>query len=348
MKRISFLLLIVIFLFSCQTKDVPRKIEKIALQEFKMEGTNSRAIYAIDSEKMYYAGAHGEVGFTENGGITWQKNNIYYQDSIAPSFRSIASNGEAMFVLSISNPALLYKITKSTTTLVYTESHEKVFYDAMQFFDKQHGIAIGDQTTHCLSIITTSDGGNSWQKIPCKDLPNSQFPATAFAASNTNIKIIGNTIWIAIGGMESYIVKSTDKGKTWKTYTTPLLQGKPSTGIYSIDFADKNHGIIIGGDYANPLGNLQNKAITTDGGKTWTLVADGENPNYKSCVQYVPDTNGKEVFAVGKTGISFSNDGGKSWKEVSKEAYYTIQFVDKNVAWLAGNEKIGKLILKKS
>ena len=49
---------------------------------------------------------------------------------------------------------------------------------------------------------------------------------------------------------------------------------------------------------------------------------------------------------MGKTGVSFSNDGGVSWKDVSDESYYAIQFVDKNTAWLSGNEKIGKLILK--
>lgn len=70
-----------------------------------------------------------------------------------------------------------------------------------------------------------------------------------------------------------------------------------------------------------------------------------KKPNYKSCVQYVPGTNGKEVFAVGKTGISYSNDAGITWKKVSKEGYYVIDFVDKNTAWLAGNEKIGKLVL---
>ena len=112
-----------------------------------------------------------------------------------------------------------------------------------------------------------------------------------------------------------------------------------------VDFADENNGIVIGGDYSKPNENFKNKAITSDGGKTWTLVADGESPNYKSCVQYVPNTNGKEVFAVGKTGVSYSNDGGISWKEVSKEAYYTIQFVNSNIAWLSGNNKIGKLIL---
>jgi photosystem II stability/assembly factor-like uncharacterized protein len=93
------------------------------------------------------------------------------------------------------------------------------------------------------------------------------------------------------------------------------------------------------------LENNANKAITSDGGETWTIVADGENPNYKSCVQYVPNSAGKELFAVGKTGISYSKNGGMSWIEVSKESYYTIQFIDKNTAWLGGNQRIGKLEL---
>jgi hypothetical protein len=63
-------------------------------------------------------------------------------------------------------------------------------------------------------------------------------------------------------------------------------------------------------------------------------------------VQYVPNTAGKEVFAVGVTGVSFSNDGGVSWKEVSTDTFYAIQFVDENMAWLSGNQKIGKLILE--
>ena len=62
-------------------------------------------------------------------------------------------------------------------------------------------------------------------------------------------------------------------------------------------------------------------------------------------MQYVPNTNGKEIFAVGKTGVSFSNNCGVSWKTVAKDSYYAIQFVDKNTAWLSGNNKIGKLIL---
>ena len=102
----------------------------------------------------------------------------------------------------------------------------------------------------------------------------------------------------------------------------------------------------MGGNFSKQEENTANKAITTDGGETWTLVANGKAPNYKSCVQYIPGTKGKEIIAVGKTGVSFSNDGGHTWNDVSEDGYYAIQFVDKNTAWLSGNRKIGKLTLK--
>ena len=157
---------------------------------------------------------------------------------------------------------------------------------------------------------------------------------------------MGSTVWVASGGTKARVLKSEDYGVTWDIFETPIIQGIGPQGIYSIDFTDEKNGIVIGGDYSKPEENTGNKAITKDGGKTWTLVANNQNPNYKSCVQYVPNTNGKEVFAVGKTGISFSNDSGNTWTEVSKESYYTIKFVDKDTAWLSGSQKIGKLILK--
>ena len=230
--------------------------------------------------------------------------------------------------------------------MAYKEEHEKVFYDSMKFFnDGVHGIAVGDPTDNCPSIILTNNGGDSWTKLDCEKLPKFEEGEAFFAASNTNIAIINKTVWIASGGKKARILKSTDYGNTWKIYNTPIIQGDGPQGIYSIDFYDENNGIAIGGNYAKENDNCANKAITTDGGKTWTLVADNQNPNYKSCVQYVPNTNGKEVFAVGKTGISFSNDRGHTWKQVSKDSYYAIQFVDENTAWLSGHQKIGKLTL---
>jgi photosystem II stability/assembly factor-like uncharacterized protein len=347
MKSIATVILVAFIITSCSKEYIPRTIEKIDIQEFKIENSSIRPIVAVDKDQMYYAGSIGDFGATHNGGKSWSRELITFLDTITPHFRSLAKNGDALFALSISNPALLYKFSNNQTELVYTEQHEKVFYDAIQFFDDGlHGIAVGDPTEACASIIITANGGQTWRKLPCDSLPKFADGEAFFAASNTNIKTIGSTVWIASGGAKARILRSVDYGKTWQIFDTPIIQGNGPQGIYSIDFANEQNGIVMGGDYSKPLEQKANKAITKDGGKTWTLVANNQNPNYKSCVQYVPNTNGTEVFAVGVTGISFSNDGGISWKEVSKEAYYTIQFVDENTAWLSGNQKIGKLILK--
>ena len=347
MKRIALLILVFLLIISCTKEYIPRNLDSIEIEEFKMEDTSIRAIVALDENKVAYAGSNGMFGFITDKGVSIGTQNIKYQDSIIPNFRSLAFNGTDFFALSIGNPALLYKISDNEYSLVYKEEHEKVFYDSMHFFDDNlHGIAVGDPTENCASIILTADAGKTWNKLPCEFLPKFEEGEAFFAASNTNIKTLGSTVWIASGGTKARILKSDDFGQTWQIFETPIIQGNGPQGIYSIDFADKNNGIIVGGDYSKPLENTANKAITKDGGKTWTLVANNQKPNYKSCVQYVPDTNGKEVFAVGKTGVSFSNDGGISWKNVSNESYYAIQFVDENTAWLSGNEKIGKMVLK--
>jgi len=192
----------------------------------------------------------------------------------------------------------------------------------------------------------THDGGNTWNKIDCSKLPEVKEGEASFAASNTNIAFVNNTIWVVTGGTRARVLKSSDKGATWKIIETPIIQGDGPQGIYSVDFYNENIGIIMGGNFSKSEENTANKAITKDGGETWTLVANGKAPNYKSCVQYIPGTKGKEIIAVGKTGVSFSNDGGHTWNDISEDGYYAIQFVDKNTAWLSGNKKIGKLILK--
>ena len=347
MKRLSLLFLFSLTILSCkQEKKAPRTFETIKITEFKQDSTSIRAILAISNDELIFAGSKGDITTTKDGGRTWLTQSLKYNDTIIPHFRSIAKNGENIFALSVANPALLYKGNQNKYELVYTEEHEKVFYDCMQFFaDGKHGIAVGDPTENCPSIILTSDGGNTWTKLPCSQLPTFEEGEAFFAASNTNIAIVNNTVWIGSGGTKARILKSTDFGNTWEIFDTPIVQGDGPQGIYSIDFYDENYGIAIGGNYSKPEDNCANKAVTTDGGKTWTLVANNTNPNYKSCVQYVPNTNGNEVFAVGKTGISFSNDGGHTWKQISKESYYAIQFIDSNTAWLSGHEKIGKLVL---
>ena len=139
---------------------------------------------------------------------------------------------------------------------------------------------------------------------------------------------------------------SPNKGKTWEVYNTPIIQGKSTTGIYSCDFYNTKLGVVYGGDYTKPDDHTANKAITTDGGKTWSLLNGVDSPGYKSCVRFVPKSGGQEVIALGFTGIHLSNDQGKSWKKISDSSFYTIRFIDDQTAIAAGKHSIAKLSFK--
>ena len=116
------------------------------------------------------------------------------------------------------------------------------------------------------------------------------------------------------------------------------------TGIFSVDFLDEKHGIIFGGDWEKQKQNTQNKAITTDGGKTWQLIAEGQHPGYRSSVQFVPNSQGQAIFAVGIPGISYSTNKGQQWELLSDASFYTIRLCNNSKnAWLAGRNTIGKM-----
>ena len=256
--------------------------------------------------------------------------------------RSMALVGETVFALSIANPAYLYKNSK----LVYSESDSDVFYDSMDFWNALEGIAIGDPTEGCLSILMTRDGGENWYKIPCKQLPKAVNGEAAFAASDTNISIVGDHVWIASGGVASRVFYSSDRGHSWTVFETPIVQGTPTTGMYSIDFYDSKNGFAVGGDYTQPKSNINTIIKTSDGGQTWYAVGDDNNPGYRSCVQYVPNSDAKGLIAIGFEGIDYSSDTGASWTSLSDEGFYTFRFLNDSIAFAAGKGRIVQLDFK--
>lgn len=342
MKKSIFFILIITLLSSCTEKYKSRKTVQISLEKFKIDSSSIRAIEIINDSTVVYAGSRGDLGVVRGSEIIPIASRIL-TDTIVPHFRSLAFTEADLFVLSVGNPALLYKYTENKIELVYKEENEKVFYDSMHFFDDLNGIAMGDPTEDCLSVLITRDGGSSWGKIDCEYLPKVEEGEAAFAASDTNIAIYGENAWIVTGGKKASVFHSPDMGLTWSVYNTPIIQGKETTGIYSVAFYNERKGIICGGDYLDKFGNSANKAITNDGGKTWKVVAENSAPKYVSCVQYVPETNGEELFAVSTNGIFFSNNSGENWRKVSDEGFYSIRIANKNTAWLSGHETIAKM-----
>lgn len=346
MKNFFLGLLLVIGVCSCeQNKAVSHNFKNVTIKDVFTDTCQIRTLEVMKNGTIAFAGKNGLFGTYDATNHVLRKGIQRYEASL-PEFRATAHTSEDFFMLSVANPALLYKTAGGgQMELVYQEVHEKVFYDAMKFWNDQEGIAVGDATDTCASIIITRDGGESWQKLPCDQLPAIQENEAFFAASNTNIVVMGNETWIASGGSRSAILYSPDKGKHWELFETPFVQGEAS-GIFSIDFYDAKNGFAVGGNYMQPTLDVNNKAVTTDGGKTWNIVADNAGVGYKSCVQYVPNGNAKEIVAVGKNGIVYSTDAGQTWKQLSEEGFYTFRFVDEHTAFAAGKNRISKLVFK--
>jgi len=345
MKRITLYFLITILLFSCGEKYEPRETINISFEKFKINNSSVRAIEIINDSALVYAGSKGDIGIISGDKIIPIAAKIT-TDSIVPHFRSITYTNESVYALSIANPALLYQFKSNKIKLVYKEENEKVFYDSMKFFNQLNGIAIGDPTDGSLSILLTSDGGESWRKMASCSLPGVEDGEAAFAASNTNIAIIGENAWVVTGGKKARIFHTPDMGFSWRVYNTPIVQGKETTGIYSVAFYNEKQGIICGGNYLEKHTESANIAITNDGGKTWKTTSSSDSPKYISCVQYVPNTQGKELFAVSTNGIFYSANSGENWKKLSDESFYSIRLANKNTAWLSGNEIIAKMTLE--
>lgn len=218
---------------------------------------NIRAL-ELNSKELVAVSSVGDVYHFDFRSKSLIKNR-FTKDTL--NVRSMALVGETVFALSIANPAYLYKNSK----LVYSESDSDVFFDSMDFWNALEGIAIGDPTEDCLSILMTRDGGENWYKIPCKQLPKAVNGEAAFAASDTNISIVGDHVWIASGGVASRVFYSSDRGHSWTVFETPIVQGTPTTGMYSIDFYDSKNGFAVGGDYTQPKSNINTIIKTSDG-----------------------------------------------------------------------------------
>jgi hypothetical protein len=95
--------------------------------------------------------------------------------------------------------------------------------------------------------------------------------------------------------------------------------------------------VIAGGDYKKEQEAVNNFAVTSDGGITWTLVKG--LLGFRSVVAYVPGT--KTLIALGPSGGDYSLDDGKTWTPITGPGFDTFSFVPgKPSGWATGAQGI--------
>ena len=296
------------------------------------KNTSLRGLSVVNDTVAWASGSKGWTASSINGGKTWTWKQIPGYENL--DFRDIeAFSANRAILLSAGTPAviLLTNDGGSVWKEVYRNDSPEIFLDGMDFWDADRGLIYGDPIKGKLVLLKTSNGGTNWEDISQNNTISVMAGEASFAASGTAIRCDskGNT-WIATGGIKSRIFYSSDYGNSWKVNDCPIIQGKSSTGPFSIAFYTKKLGIAVGGDYLIDSSRVNNLLLTNNSGKTW-LKPSISTFGYRSAVEYLSKLR---LIATGPGGTDISNDGGKNWKNLSLIGYHTVR-----------KAKSGKLIL---
>lgn len=343
MQRLPAKSILLLFILSSETTFAQWIMQK------SMTTARLRGISAVNTQIAWASGNKGTCLKTIDGGTTWQPIKVPGAEEL--DFRDVeAFDAHTAYLLSIGEGELsrIYKTTDGglSWSLQFTNRHPQGFFDAIAFWDAQHGIALGDPVNGRFLLIETSDGGTTWKEIPFPNRPQAIEGEAAFAASGTCISTQGKSnVWFATGGAASRVFRSTDRGQTWEVSTTSIPHS-PSAGIFSIAFADARNGVIVGGDYKNEAEANDNSAITNDGGRTWKAIK-GSLPNgYRSAVAYVLVKTKLWLITTGPSGTDYSTDKGVSWAKSEAGGFHALSFAKStNTGWAVGeNGRIARFV----
>jgi photosystem II stability/assembly factor-like uncharacterized protein len=304
--------------------------------------TSVRGLSAVNDRVVWVSGSHGMVGRSNDSGHSWkwmQPKGYETRD-----FRDIeAFDAVTAIIMAVDTPAIILRTVDGGEhwTRVYENKTPGMFLDAMEFWNQQSGIVLGDPIDGKFFIARTFDEGRTWHETSFDKRPAADSGEACFASSGTNVRRLnlGEACFISGGKRARFFSKGAP-------VELPLLQGQNSQGANSIAIRDdkkrKNslYYVVVGGDFMHDSVANGNCAISSDGGHTWKLPVVPPH-GYRSCVEFI-DRN--KLITCGTSGVDVSADGGVHWTLISKESFHVCRRAKEGrTVFLAGNGRIARL-----
>lgn len=330
LKAIRFLQLLLLMMGSIQ----PAKSQRIEL--LNTGCTESlRGLSVVSPATIWASGSHGTVGKSLDSGRTWKWSSIRGFEKT--DFRDIEAFDEtSAVVMGTGDPAQILRTSDGGATwkLVFSMSKPGIFLDALEFWNEQSGIAVGDPLNGKIFMLRTFDGGFHWQPLPEEKLPAADSGEALFASSGTNIRKLNKQEAVFVtGGLKSRFFFRNS------AVLLPLAQGTESTGANSVAIKDGRTLVVVGGDYLNAHDTAGNCAYSTDGGLNWRKPIQAPR-GYRSCVEHI---NKNRWICCGINGADISNDNGITWKSLSSQGFHVCRKSKKgaSVFFAGSNGRIG-------
>jgi len=303
-----------------------------------------RSVKAVDNNIIWAAGDYGLVLNTSDGGITW---NIKPPTQTSyDNFGIAAFDIDTAFVIGSTvlggiypYEAKIWKTTDAGNTWMEKYYSSNNVGNNIHFFDSNNGVYLGDPSplnSSQWNILTTTDGGNSWNRVPSSNYPPSDSVCGEYGLIRS-YGAHGDNVWFSTyydycSTKNNRIFRSTDRGYNWIAFDMPY-QGYTAGWI---SFSSSTYGVAISDTYG-----LVSR--TTDGGATWAII-DTINIYVPWAVRNSPGY-ANFFIAVGEdastNGISYySNNFGTFWNTLSAPSQSILLDVSltQDSAWAVGND----------
>ncbi len=311
MKNYHFILLF----FLCFSAD--SQAQKIQLLQ-QDTATSIRGLSVVDNQVAWASGSRGHIAITINGGKTrnWQQVKGFEKSD----FRDVEAFSEKeAFIMSSGTPALILKTEDGGNIwkVCYRNDDPAYFLDAMDFYNPQRGLVMGDPIKGKFLLIETENQGKTWRVLA--NAPDALPNEAAFAASGTCLQLVKNrrNAEIVTGGFIPRLLLGKDL-RDWSVNILPLVQGQASKGAFSIA-SGGGYTVIVGGNYQQN-NHIDSVACYHEAkSKTTTFQPAQQMPaGFQSCVAYLYNTT---FISTGTPGSNITTDGGKNWKQIDTSSF---------------------------
>lgn len=274
------------------------------------------------NQSMWVSGSDNAVFRSVDNGQTWQ--NVSVKAELKTDFRDIELFDENTAIVMGAGTGAQSKLYKTSDggrswQLIFDNPDAKGFFDAIDFFDRQTGLLLGDPIDGYFTLYKTVDGGKTFRRIDKDKMPKANADEAAFAASgNTLITGPRGQAWFTSGGNGAWVYSSQDHGESWRKEAVPLYGKTATAGGYALALNSKNEVFVLGGDYQDRNGHYNHLSYKVKG--AWQLPQSTVQRGLRTAMGCL----GQFCISTGKLSTSFSFDGGKHWRMVAIEGYYTL------------------------
>ena len=349
----------------------------------QVSGTTAglRGIHAVGGGVAWASGTDGTVLRTEDSGYMWQRCAMP-PGAEKLDFRGIWAWDANTAIVMSSGPGDLSRIYKTTDgcshwTLLFTNPDKDGFWDAMVFWDREHGEVVGDpverphfeglkitngddalQPDHGegnypkkqtkmetrFAVFVTSNEGQTWIQDYGEFFKAASKRAGAFAASNSSLVRRPDFGWFGIGGLDgSFVYRGVDATDivSHDGLSWQKVAIPIATGTESagvFSLAFRNsYHGIAAGGDYKKQDEPAGTAAWTADGGEHWMAAEKPPHGYRSAVAW--DADAKAWIAAGTNGSDISYDDGKTWSPLDNGNWNAL-----SLPWVVGPQgRIAKL-----